>query len=158
MLTKDFADGLVDAIISRIEDNASSLGNPVVLEWSEDVSVVENLPAIYVVPMVGKAKAIQAQGSDDEKVSIPVTIAGYYNPDDNDDSDVRVSMRVIRDYGFDCGDLFRGDAAEVRFTDGTQYAGAICTEKTVENAYWGIVDRVIHVFTITMVFVGYCPA
>jgi hypothetical protein len=157
MNTGTFVQALVDAILSRLDTAKATFGTPTISEWAESVVVIDSLPAVFVLPMSNKGNIEQAQGSDDVKITVPITIAGYYNPDNNTRAQVTTSMRTTRLYAFLVSELFRGDNAIISFASGGVSTGVIVESLDVEVGYWGIVDEVVHSFSISFVCKGYVP-
>jgi len=147
-------DGLVDAIIDRLDENKTALGATDVSEGDEDPRYIQ-ANTLYVLPLV--------EGKDDMKThpgetgemqhQFPVSIIGYYKylgrtaiPD---------GLRPVRKYGYDVIDLFAGGPQEA--IEGAAGSGAdtetvvgMVTDPSAESGYFRVADYVIHYFIVRL--------
>ena len=149
MATKDLINGIVDAVITRIDTNKLALGIGGVEERAEDPAVMdkvrENGSWCYVVPLAeGRDRMDVMQGSPDKEMyhNFSFNVTSYFDMTDT----VKVtnslisSLRQTRDYGYDLIDLFNGDDCQIGL--GFVY------RLELEQGYYEITDRLITTYNI----------
>lgn len=136
--------GVVDAIIDRLNDNSRLLLNPFVVERVAKPPVVANtvsyLPTWYVIPLI-KGDGIRILMDDEASLhDISVDLEGYYWFEDNvADQD---NIRFARDLLFNTAELFKGSGCKV----GSGYISNIVVHPDV----FIIGDKVIHKLSINL--------
>lgn len=142
MSTIGTIDGVANAIIEKIDENRAKLGNPqFVYEKVEDPAILaENhlLPAIHVVPFAEGVDSVHSViGSEIGHHEFAITIIGTY-----DTRGVNEDLRMIREYGYACVDLFKGKNSRV----GNGFIHKI----TVRFGAYAIVDRILQQYFLTL--------
>lgn len=133
----------VDAVINRLDDNRAKLGNPQhIYEKLEEPAILAEdhvLPVIHVLPLAERDDTMSLTLGDDESLhhDFGITLIGVY-----DTTSIKDDLRLIREYGYTCADLFKGDGAAV----GPGHIYKI----TMGVRAMTIVDHVLQEFVITL--------
>jgi hypothetical protein len=149
MATKQLFNGIVDAVVTRIDTNKVALGIGGVEERAEDPAVMDKVRQFgsycYVIPLAeGRDRMDVMQGSPGKEMyhNFSFNVTSYFDSTSaimTADSLVS-SLRLTRDYAFDLIDLFNGDDSQIGL--GFVYRFEL------EQGYYEIVDRIITTYNI----------
>lgn len=138
----------INLIVDRVKydlANATTLGvaSSNIYERDENPAIPANegrLPALYVVPLVeGKDSFDFTMGARPVSYhTFPINIIAYYEM-----PDIYDSLRTVRDYAYNCVDVFLADQALC--TSPGQIVGG-----TLETGYYVVVDRIIHYWIVVL--------
>lgn len=107
MSTIETINKVADAVISVLNSNRVAIGNPeYVYEKIENPAIINEdhmLPTVHVIPLAEGTDSITTTVGDVHHHEFAITIIGTYDVDD-----VNLSLREVREYGYNCVDLFRG--------------------------------------------------
>ncbi len=142
MATKDKINGLIDAIIARVQTAAPSLGLEAVVEGDEMPTYVAP-GTCYIVPLVeGKDRIQTTSGEGTTRIhTIPVTFVAYYKH-----WTIAEGLRSTRDRGYDLLDTFLGTPAAETIeasVAGETVLGYV-TDPVFEVGYARVADYVLH--------------
>lgn len=143
MTAIDVINGIVDDILTTIDDNRALLGNPVfIYEKIEDPAILAEdhmLPVIHVLPLAEGIDNIRVTMGDGESFhhDFSVTILGTY-----DTEGINEDLREIREYGYNCAELFRGASSNVG--EGHVY------HMTLKFGAMVIIDKILQQFVLTL--------
>ncbi|MFA6364212.1 hypothetical protein [Methanoregula sp.] len=143
MSSSDQINAIVDAIISRVNDNAEALGGLIsVTERDEEPAYIEPLTS-YVIPFVEGRDTIGIYANGEEH-SYPVHIVAFYKY-----PDLATGLRPVRNWGLAALDLFTRTNATITTTSALGIpCGAETASATLEIGYWRNGDYVMHFWTL----------
>ncbi len=139
--------GLIDAIIARIEAGGGPLGILAVDERDEIPAYVDP-GTCFVIPLVeGKDVMRTPIGGGSLEHQFSVTIVAYYRYDD-----IAAGLRPTRDAGYGVLDLFFGDhdRETIEAVVGEEALQAYPYDPVLEVGYARITDYVLHWFIATI--------
>ena len=151
MSTADLIDGIVDAITTRINSNASALGVGGCEERAEDPAVMDKVRQyggyIYVIPLAeGRDRMDNMQSSQDKEMyhNFSINVTGYYNSTSSalTSKGLITALRGTRRMAYNMIDLFNGDDNQVGY--GYIYRFEL------EQGYYEIVDKIITTYNVKM--------
>lgn len=139
----EFVNGIVDAVLSRLNSNKTELGGiQAVTEKDEHPAFIDNPPEIFVLPIgVGEDKMYSVMGEDHNYHTFPIEIIGAYRYLDN--TAVADGLRPTRNYGYICNSLFSGENSIIT-------ENAVVVGSTLKVYYWQVADYVAHSFRLTI--------
>jgi hypothetical protein len=149
MATKDVFNGVVDAFLTKINLNLTTLGIGGVEERAEDPAVLDKVRKyggyMYVIPLAeGRDRMDNMQGSPGKEMyhnfSMNVTTYFDYTAATMSDKSLISSLRKTRDYAFTLVDLFNGDD--------NQMGKGFVFRFELEQGYYEIVDRIIYTYNV----------
>lgn len=146
MATYEMVDSVVDKMISRIQENITSLGgssSTPVIEGDEYPERVTVFPSIYIIPLIEGGDHLKTHmgGITNRFHEFTVTIIGLYKA-----SSVTEALRTTRQYAYTCADLFSDKNQKVIGTKG----GAIFIDPVVNVGYHRPGDKVIHTWSVKL--------
>jgi hypothetical protein len=142
MASIDVINAIVDGVIATIDENRALLGNPLIIyEKLEDPAILAEdyvLPVIHVLPLAeGSDNMTGAMCGFGHHHDFAITIIGTY-----DTEGVNEELRVIREYGYACSDLFKGVNSKVG--EGNVY------KIELRFGAMTIIDHVLQQFVMTL--------
>lgn len=157
--TAEHINGIVDAIINRLEAAEESLvpeGQTLtVIEGDEEPQYIKALPSIYVIPLGEGGDTISMSQDYTEEGMVhnfSTTIIGFYRY-----KDITSGIRPTRTFAYNALDLFVGENQVVTSytSDGTMMFGAATIDSTkVKIGYRRDKDFVVHAWILTLNQIG----
>lgn len=145
--THEKINGMVDAVLTKIDTNKVTLGLGGVEERAEDPAVMDKVRTLgsyaYVVPLAeGRDRMDVMQGSINKEMyhNFSINVTAYF--DLTSMGQLPSALRLTRDRAYDMVDLFNGDDNQIG--EGFVY------RLELEQGYYEIVDRIIHTYNIKM--------
>lgn len=144
MATYEFIDSVVDAMISRIQTNITTLGgtsSTPVTEGDELPERVTIFPSIFIIPLIEGGDQMETKPGGVKNVfhDFTITVVGLYKA-----TTVSELMRTTRQYGYTLADLFSNENYKVNGTKG----GAQFLFPRVQPAYYRVGDKIIHSWSV----------
>lgn len=146
--TKDLINGIVDAVISRIDTNKVALGIGGVEERAEDPAVVDKVRRYggycYVIPLAeGRDRMdVMQGGTKDMYHNFAINVTSYLNMTRTAKAEEALvgSLRETRDHAYDLIDLFNGNDNQI----GLGYVYRF----ELEQGYYLIADQLITTYNV----------
>lgn len=148
MATKDVVNGVVDAFLTRVTANLTTLGLGGVEERAEDPAVMDKVRQygswLYVIPLAeGRDRMDVMQGGTKDmyhNFSMNCTAYFDYTASAQSSGGLTTPLRTTRDHGFDLVDLFNGND--------NQCGVGFFYRFELEQGYYEIVDKVIFTYNV----------
>lgn len=149
MTAAELVDGIVDALIAKMNSNLTTLGLGGVEERSEDPAVMDKVRTLgsyaYVIPLAeGRDRMDVMQGSPGKEMyhNFSINVTAYYDQTSLTMSSggLTTPLRLTRGYAYKLTDLFNGDDNQL----GLGYVFRF----ELEQGYYEIVDRIIHTYNV----------
>jgi hypothetical protein len=147
MATYEMVDGVVDAMIARIQANITALGgtsDTPVIEGDELPERITVFPSIFVLPLISRGDQMTTKmgGVNHTFHEFSISIAGVYRKDT-----VSEFMRTCRQYGYTCSDLFSGP---VNYKVTGSKGGVVLLNPNMQPAYYRVVNNIIHTWMVEL--------
>jgi len=137
----DAINGVIDALIARLNANLVTLGISKVTETDQEPRYLDP-PEAYVIPFVEGKDAIGMYAGGDEHV-YPINIVGFYKCET-----IQAGLRPTRTYGLNALDLFNGSNGTLLSSSGLY--GAEANSASLEVGYWRVGDYIMHYWTLQL--------
>lgn len=149
MSTAQMIDGVVDAIITRVNNNLVALNLGGIEERAEDPATLDKVRQYgswaYIVPLAeGRDRMDIMQGSPSGEMyhNFSINIPAYFNMTSTVSSDGSLtnSWRTTRDNGYNLIDLFTGNNSQIGY--------GFVFRAELESGYYQIVDQLITTYNV----------
>jgi hypothetical protein len=147
MVTSDTINSVIDAILTRVTTNITTLGGTAtspVIEGDEMPERITIFPSIFVIPLIEGGDIVTTHMGGIKNIfhEFSVSIVGIYRA-----STVSELLRTTRNYGYAALDLFSGP---INYKVVGTGCGAVLVEHKLEVSYHRVGDRIIHVWILKM--------
>lgn len=142
MSSATIVDGMIDAVVDRINANTATLGGitSVIVRDMDPAYIAEHcdMPAAAVLPFKGGEAELSWRAADEIEMHFPITIVGLYNTEN-----VSPTNMDIIGYGFNALDLFKGSGALIG-------AGVIGGDGSLKFGEQLNVDQIMQYWVLSM--------
>lgn len=136
--------GVIDALITRLQTNYAALGLTAatsVEERDEEPKYIDD-KTCYVIPLAEGKDSVKLYANGEDH-TYPITIVAFYKY-----ASISTGLRPVRTYGYTALDLFTRTNANIVSSDGLH--GAEASDATVEAYYWRNGDFVMHAWSLQL--------